>query len=91
MQVEHTMYNGNHYVNVYIDRSSSNGLLRFGHEISVNFLKRKDGYLSFKSAWHIGVSDISFNSREEEAFEQTFPGLLAEIRNFVEREALEHS
>lgn len=70
------------YVSVFVDKSTSNGLLRFGHEISVTFLKEKDK-LIFDSAWHVGVSEMSWNSSEEDSFEEMFPGLLEEIRSEI--------
>ena len=54
----------------------------FGHEISVNFSKEKEK-LIFESAWHVGVSEVSWDSSEEDSFEETFPGLLEEMRNEV--------
>lgn len=82
MKIEHIQYKGKEYIDVFVDKSTSNGLLRFGHEISVIFLKEKDK-LIFDSAWHVGVSEMSWNSSEEDSFEETFPGLLEEMRNEV--------
>lgn len=73
---------GKEYVSVFVDKSSSNGLLRFGHEISVTFLKEKDK-LIFDSAWHVGVSEMSWDSSEEDSFEEMFPGLLEEMRREI--------
>lgn len=73
---------GKEYINVFVDKSTSNGLLRFGHEISVTFLKEKDK-LIFDSAWHCGVSEMSWNSSEEDSFEEVFPGLLEEMRKEI--------
>ena len=73
---------GKEYVSVFVDKSTSNGLLRFGHEISVTFLKEKDK-LIFDSAWHVGVNEISWNSSEEDSFEEMFPGLLSDMRNEI--------
>lgn len=85
MKIEHIQYKGKECINVFVDKSTSNGLLRLGHEISVNFSKEKDK-LIFESAWHIGVSEMSWDSSEEDSFEETFPGLLEEMRNEVMKE-----
>lgn len=82
MKINHVKDKGKEYINVFVDKSTSNGLLRFGHEISVTFLKEKDK-LIFDSAWHIGVSEIEWNSSEEDSFEEMFPGLLHEIRSEI--------
>lgn len=42
MKIEYIQYKGKECINVFVDKSTSNGLLRFGHEISVNFSKEKD-------------------------------------------------
>lgn len=73
---------GKEYVSVFVDKSTSNGLLRFGHEVSVTFLKEKDK-LIFDSAWHVGVSEMVWDSSEEDSFEEMFPGLLEEMRNEI--------
>lgn len=82
MKIEHIQYKGRECVNVFADKSTSNGLLRFGHEISVNFSKEKDK-LIFESAWHCGVSEMSWNSSEENSFDEMFPGLLNEMRHQI--------
>ena len=82
MKIEHIQYKGKECIHVFVDKSTSNGLLRFGHEISVNFSKEKDK-LIFESAWHI---EMSWDSSEEDSFEETFPGLLEEMRNEVMKE-----
>lgn len=82
MKIEHIQYKGKDCINVFVDKSTSNGLLRFGHEISVNFSKEKDK-LIFESAWYIGVSEMSWDSSEEDSFEETFPGLLEEMRKEI--------
>lgn len=33
MKIEHIQYKDKEYINVFVDKSTSNGLLRFGHEI----------------------------------------------------------
>ena len=85
MVIEHVNSNGKEHVNVLVDKSTSNGLLRFGHEISVTFLKEEDE-LVFHSAWHCGVSEMSWDSSEETSFKETFPGLLEEIRKEIAKE-----
>lgn len=82
MKIEHIQYKDKEYINVFVDKSTSNGLLRFGHEISVTFLKGKDK-LIFESAWHIGVSEMKWNSSEEDSFEEMFPKLLEEMRKEI--------
>lgn len=85
MIIEHVNYNGKEHINVLADKSASNGLLRFGHEISVNFIKEKDKVI-FESAWHCGVSEMEWNSSEEDSFEEMFPGLLEEMRKEITKE-----
>ena len=80
MKINRINNKGKEYVSVFVDKSTSNGLLRFGHEISVTFLKEKDK-LIFDSAWHVGVSEMSWDSSEEDSFEEMFPGLLSDMRN----------
>ena len=82
MKINYVNDKGKEYINVFVDKSTSNGLLRFGHEISVTFLKEKDK-LIFDSAWQVGVSEMSWDSSEEDLFKETFPGLLEEMRNEV--------
>lgn len=82
MKIERINCKGKEYINVFVDKSTSNGLLRFGHEISVNFVKRENE-LIFDSAWHCGVSEMSWDSSEESSFEETFPGLLEEMRKEI--------
>lgn len=82
MKINHVNDKGKEYINVFVDKSTSNGLLRFGHEISVTFLKMKDK-LIFDSAWHVGVSEMSWDSSEEDSFEEMFPGLLEEMRREI--------
>ena len=82
MKINYVNDKSKEYINVFVDKSTSNGLLRFGHEVSVTFLKEKDK-LIFDSAWHCGVSEMSWNSSEEDSFEETFPGLLEEMRSEI--------
>lgn len=82
MQIEHIQYKGKECINVFTDKSTSNGLLQFGHEILVNFIKEKNK-LIFESAWHCGVSKMEWNSSEESSFEETFPGLLAKMKKEI--------
>lgn len=82
MKIERINCKGKEYINVFVDKSTSNGLLRFGHEISVNFVKRENE-LIFDSAWHCGVSEMEWDSTEENSFEETFPGLLAKMRSEI--------
>lgn len=70
------------YVYVSVDKSTRHGILHFSHEISVTFRREKEK-LIFDSAWHIGVSDMDYKSDEEEMFEETFPGLLDEMRKEI--------
>ena len=84
MKIETITHDGKNYINVFTDKSTSNGVLRFSHEISVTFIKEKDK-LIFDSAWHCGVSDMDWRSNEENSFEETFPGLLSEMRNEIKK------
>ena len=70
------------YVYVSVDKSTRHGILHFSHEISVTFRREKEK-LIFDSACHIGVSDMDYKSDEEEMFEETFPGLLDEMRKEI--------
>ena len=82
MKIEHIQYKGKECINVFVDKSTSNGLLRFGHEISVNFSKEKEK-LIFESAWHVVFREVSWDSSEGDSLEETVPGLLEEMRNEV--------
>lgn len=82
MKINRINNKGKEYVSVFVDKSTSSGLLRFGHQISVTFLKEKDK-LIFDSAWHVGVSEMSWDSSEEDSFEEMFPGLLSNMRNEI--------
>lgn len=82
MTIEHISNNDEEHINVFVDKSASNGLLNFSHEIAVTFIRRKNE-LIFESAWHCGVSEMEWNSSEEKSFEETFPGLLTEIRKEI--------
>lgn len=82
MKINYIKNKGKEYISVFVDKSTSSGLLRFEHEISVTFLKEKDK-LIFDSAWHCGVSEMSWDSSEENSFEEMFPGLLSEMRNEI--------
>lgn len=82
MTIEHINDNGEEYINVFVDKSTSNGLLHFSHEIAVTFIRRKNE-LIFESAWHCGVSEMEWDSSEEKSFEETFPGLLTEMRKEI--------
>lgn len=82
MVIHYDTYNGKDYCNVYVDKSSSNGLLRFSHEINIEFVKLNNEW-KFNSAWHCGVSEMEWDSTEEDSFEQTFPDLLTEIRKNI--------
>lgn len=82
MKIEQVFNDGKEYINVLADKSSSKGILHFGHEILVTFV-REDRSLIFESAWHCGVSEVEWNSSEKSSFEDTFPGLLAEMRSEI--------
>ena len=76
MKTEYIVFKGKRYCNVYIDKSTVNGCLRCSHEISITFAE-ENGAWKFNGAWHCGVFD-------EDSFEQTFPGLLEEVRKEME-------
>lgn len=82
MNIESFQYKGKKYYSVYVDKTSSSGILRFSHEISVTF-EEDENILKFISAWHIGVSDMEWDATEESDFEQTFPGLLQDMREEI--------
>lgn len=85
MIIEHVNYNGKEHINVLADKSTQKGILRFGHEIQVTFLL-KDTELIFQNAWHCGVSEMSWDATEESLFEETFPGLLTEMREAIKKD-----
>lgn len=78
MQYEYIEFKGKKYCNVYVDKSQTNGILRFSHEINVTFVLEDDEW-KFDSAWHCGVSDMEWKADELDSFEQTFPGLYEEM------------
>ena len=53
-------------------------------QISVmSLLMQYKDKLIFESAWHIGVSEMKWNSSEEDSFEEMFPKLLEEMRKEI--------
>ncbi len=80
MTYNYITFKGTEYCNVFVDKTTVHGILRFTHEISVTFCAVNDEW-KFHSAWHIGASDQDWRADEEDSFEQTFPGLLSEIRS----------
>ena len=68
---------------VFADKSSANGLLRFTHEITVWFVKENDEW-KYNGAWHIGVSEVSYDKDDPTLFEIDNPGLLKEIMKGLE-------
>lgn len=74
--------NKNECCTVGVDKSNGSGCIRFGHEISVTFIKKGARWI-FSEAWHCGVCEMEFDSTEEDAFEDTFPGLLKEMREHI--------
>ncbi len=80
MTYNYTTHRGTEYCNVFVDKTAVHGILRFTHEVSVTFRAVNDEW-EFYSAWHIGVSEQDWRADEENSFEQTFPGLLREIRS----------
>lgn len=82
MNVEFIKFDGKRYCNVDADLGRSVGILHFGHEISVTFVKDGDDW-KFDGAWHVGVYEATWNSNEEDNFEQSFPGLLGEMRKEI--------
>lgn len=79
MKYEYIKFEGKRYCNVYVDKTYTNGVLRCSHEINVTFLL-EDGEWKFIEAWHIGVEDSEWKADKQESFEQTFPGLLEEMK-----------
>lgn len=80
--IEHITDDNKEYINIYVNKSTNHGLLHFSHEISVTFVKDNDN-LVFDSAWHCGVSEMTWDASEEESFENTFPGLLTKLRTEI--------
>lgn len=86
MKIEKIYDKGIEYINAFVNKSSNNGQLHFSHEILVTFVK-KENNLIFDSAWHCGVSEMEWDSSEENLFEKTFPGLLSKMRNEIRKES----
>lgn len=84
MDINYYVFGGKQYCNVYVDKSTSNGIIRFSHEIDIVFVKVNDEW-KFDGAWHCGVSEMEWDKSEEDSFEQTFPGLLSEIKKEIWR------
>lgn len=82
MKIEQINDKDKEYINVFADKSTSNGLLKFGHEILVTFVKEKNN-LMFKSAWHCGVSEMEWDESEENSVNETFPDLLTEVKREI--------
>ena len=71
------------FCNVLVDKSSSNGILKFSHEIDITFVK--EGIWKFFSAWHCGVSEMFWTATEEDDFNDLFPGVLKEIKDLYNK------
>lgn len=74
--------NGTEYLDVTVNKDHKAGALRFSHEILVTFVKKDNEYV-FNSAWHCGVSEMSWDQGEKDSFEETFPGLLDEMQRAI--------
>ena len=73
--------NGNYYI--FYDSSTSNGILRFTHELSV--WVRKDDDIHFIQAYEIGCGeDWTYNKEELEMFNFDHPGVLDDIKERLE-------
>lgn len=70
------------FCSVLVDKSSSNGILKFSHEIDITFVK--EGIWKFFSAWHCGVSEMFWTAAEEDDFNDLFPGVLKEIKDYLQ-------
>lgn len=64
-----------------IDKSTTNGILRFTHEITLTL--QDDENLSFYSAYCCGVSEILWSEDEEYSFEEIYPGLISKVREAI--------
>ena len=84
MNVEFVEFDGKRYCNVDADLGRSIGILHFGHEISVTFVKDGDDW-KFDGAWHVGVYEGTWGPGDEEDFELSWPGLLGKMRSEIAR------
>lgn len=73
--------NGLNLINVETDRSITNGILRFTHEITLTL--QDDTNLLFYSVYCCGVSEILWSEDEEYSFEEAYPGLISEVREAI--------
>lgn len=83
MKIESVFLDDQRYIMVDIDQSKSKGGISCTHEISMTFIE-KGGKLNFEHADYCGVFDATWNRAEEESFEATFPGLLADVRKAIQ-------
>ena len=72
---------GLNLIDADIDKSTTNGILRFTHEITLTL--QDDENLSFYSAYCCGVSEILWSEDEEFSFEETYPGLISKVREVI--------
>ena len=71
---------GLNLIDADIDKSITNGILRFTHKITLTL--KDDKNLSFYSAYCCGVS-IFRPVDDEDSFEETYPGLISEVREAI--------
>lgn len=80
MVYDYIKFDGESYCNVYVDKTTAHGVLRFTKEISVNFkLDNKCNEWKFNGAWMIGVSEREWKANEGDDFISEFPDLYDEI------------
>ena len=73
--------NGLNLIDADIDKSTSIGILRVTHEITLTL--QDDENLSFYSAYCCGVSEILWSEDEEYSFEEIYPGLISKVREAI--------
>lgn len=77
MNYDYIGFDGELYCNVYVDKTTTNGILRFTKEISVTF--KLDNEWKFNGAWMIGVSEREWKVNEGDDFISEFPDLYEEM------------
>ena len=80
MSYDYIEFDGESYCNVFVDKTTTYGILRITKEISVNFkLDKECNEWKFNGAWMISVSDREWKANEGDDFASEFPDLYEEM------------
>lgn len=80
IKLHRMMKNNKDTYEVCVTKNSQTGQLKCTNEIFIWFVKENNTWM-FQGAWYIGVSESYYNESEINMFEQTFPGLINQVKN----------